>query len=85
MPGISASNRRDGLSNPATRTPKHPTVLSVGQEGEFKLKKDRMFLRMAEGGDHKTRTYQVVGMKPTNPDSAPQNSSSKSSEPSDTP
>jgi hypothetical protein len=59
---------------------KHPTVLPVGQEGEFKIKKDRMFLKFPESSDHKTRTYQVVGMKPTNSDNARQNSSSKSSD-----
>jgi hypothetical protein len=56
----------------------------VGQEGEFKIKKDRMFLKFPEGSDRKTRTYQVVGMKPANPDNARQNSSNTSSK-SDTP
>ncbi len=45
---------------------KHPVVLPVGQEGEFKIKKDRMFLKVPEGPDHKTRAYQVVAMKPVN-------------------
>jgi hypothetical protein len=59
---------------------KHPAVLPVGQEGEFKIKKDRMFLRVPDGPDRKTRTYEVVGMKPTNSDSAAQNQSAKSSD-----
>jgi hypothetical protein len=56
---------------------KHPVVLPVGHEGQFKIKKDRMFLSVEDGGDRKTRTYEVVAMKPTNSDSAEQNSSSK--------
>jgi hypothetical protein len=46
---------------------KHPVVLPVGKEGEFKIKKDRMFLKVPDG-DHKTRSYQVVAMKPVNGD-----------------
>lgn len=42
---------------------KHPVVLPVGKEGEFKIKNDKMFLKVPEG-DRKTRTYQVVAMKP---------------------
>jgi hypothetical protein len=44
---------------------KHPVVLPIGKEGEFKIKKDRMFLKVPDG-DRKTRTYQVVAMKPNN-------------------
>jgi hypothetical protein len=44
---------------------KHPVVLPIGKEGEFKIKKDRMFLKVPDG-DRKTRTYQVVAMKPVN-------------------
>ena len=42
---------------------KHPVILPVGQEGEFKIKKDRMYLKVPDG-DHKKRPYQVVAMKP---------------------
>src|ERR1700758_3597200 len=42
---------------------KHPVLLPVGQEGEFKIKKNLMYLKVPEG-DHKKRTYQVVSMKP---------------------
>src|SRR5580704_9084356 len=44
---------------------KHPVILPVGKEGEFKIKKDHLFLKVPDG-DRKTRTYQVVAMKPVN-------------------
>jgi hypothetical protein len=37
----------------------------VGQEGEFKIKKNYMYLKIPDG-DKKRRTYQVVAMKPLN-------------------
>jgi len=46
---------------------KHPVVLPIGHEAEFKIKKDRLFLRI--GDDNKELTYQVVSMQPTNSDS----------------
>jgi hypothetical protein len=46
---------------------KHPVILPVGQEGEFRVDKDRLYLRVSEG-DRKTRPYQVVAMKPTGSD-----------------
>ena len=57
---------------------KHPVVLPVGQEGEFKIKKDRMYLKVPEG-DHKTRAYQVVAMKPV---STGENSGEEAARPS---
>jgi hypothetical protein len=42
---------------------KHPVVLPVGHEGEFKIKKDEMRLRVADG-DRKVRAYRVVEAKP---------------------
>ncbi len=42
---------------------KHPRLLPVGQEGEFKLKNDRIDMRVVDG-DRKVRHYQVVAMKP---------------------
>jgi hypothetical protein len=42
---------------------KHPAILPVGKEGVFKISKDVMEMRMADG-DHKKRRYQVVAMKP---------------------
>jgi len=60
---------------PADR--KHPVVLPVGKEGVFKIKKDRMLLKVPEG-DRKTRSYYVVAMKPINSDDS--NSSDSSSD-----
>jgi hypothetical protein len=60
---------------------KHPTVLPVGHEAEFKIKNNRMFLAVTDGGDHKMRSYEVVAMRPTNSsDNDAQSSSGKSSE-----
>jgi hypothetical protein len=42
---------------------KHPVLLPVGQEGEFKLDKDKIEMRIPDG-DRKMRQYQVVAMKP---------------------
>ncbi len=42
---------------------KHPVILPVGHEGEFKIKKDQMHLKVPDG-DRKTRAYQVVAAKP---------------------
>jgi len=46
---------------------KHPVILPVGQEGEFRIGKDKLYLTVVEG-DRKTRPYQVVSMKPTGGD-----------------
>ena len=40
---------------------KHPVLLRVGDEAEFRLKKDEMLLRIPEG-DNKEREYVVVSM-----------------------
>jgi hypothetical protein len=53
---------------------KHAVLLPVGTEGEFKLKDKDMLLTMPEGGDRKTRSYEVVSMNP-----APTGESSDSS------
>jgi hypothetical protein len=42
---------------------KHAVILPVGHEAEFKIKKDRMFLKVPDQ-DKKTREYQVVSMEP---------------------
>jgi hypothetical protein len=42
---------------------KHATVLPVGEEAEFKIKNDRLFLKVPHG-DKKSRAYQVVSMQP---------------------
>jgi hypothetical protein len=48
---------------------KHATILPIGKEGEFKIRKNKMTLAMTEGTDQKARDYQVVSMDPANPDS----------------
>ena len=42
---------------------KHPVILPVGQEGEFKISKNVMEMRVVDG-DRKRRRYQVVAIKP---------------------
>jgi len=44
---------------------KHAPLLPVGEEGEFKIKKNRMYLKIPDG-DRKKRAYEVVAMKPLN-------------------
>jgi hypothetical protein len=55
---------------------KHPAVLPVGKEIIFKIKKDHMILKAADG-DKKEMTYLVVAEKPNSEVSA----SAKSSNP----
>jgi hypothetical protein len=45
---------------------KHPVVLPVGKEVVFKINKDHMTVSCPEG-DKKSRDYEVVAMKPTEP------------------
>jgi hypothetical protein len=59
---------------------KHPMVLPVGHEITFKIKKDHMILKVADGSNQKTMTYVVVAMKP-NSDAAGKEASYKSSNP----
>jgi len=49
---------------------KHATILPLGKEGEFKIKKNQIILTMTEGSDLKARSYEVVSMDRANPDSA---------------
>lgn len=46
---------------------KHPVLLPIGHEVVFKIKKDRMFVKVPDG-DHKTRSYNVVAEEPVNKD-----------------
>lgn len=57
---------------------KHATILPIGKEGEFKIKKNEMVLTMTEGADQKPRDYEVVSMDPANPDTSDAKSSSAS-------
>ena len=45
---------------------KHPVILPIGHEAEFKINKDEIFLKVPEGSDHKTRAYHVISMEPIN-------------------
>jgi hypothetical protein len=42
---------------------KHPVLLPIGQESEFKIRNDKLDMRVVDG-DRKMRHYQVVAMKP---------------------
>jgi hypothetical protein len=48
---------------------KHATILPIGKEGAFKIKKNEMVLALTDGADQKPRNYEVVSMHPANPDS----------------
>ena len=43
------------------------TILPIGKEGEFKIRKNEMILTMTAGADQKPRNYEVVAMNPANP------------------
>ena len=45
------------------RDEKHPVLLPVGEQAQFRMDKDKMKLRV-EDMDEKERDYQVVSMKP---------------------
>ncbi|MGC1461632.1 MAG: hypothetical protein WA802_05485 [Terracidiphilus sp.] len=49
---------------------KHASLLPIGKEGTFKVKKNEMILVMTDGSDKKSRGYEVVSMNPANPDSS---------------
>jgi hypothetical protein len=42
---------------------KHPVILPVGKEGEFKISKGVLKMKVPDG-DHKTHPYQIVAMQP---------------------
>ena len=56
---------------------KHATILPVGKEIEFKIKKDRMYLKVPDT-HQKMQTYEVVSMKPTTSDANANAASAKS-------
>ena len=43
---------------------KHPVLLPIGETAQFRIHKDKLILRVAEGGDDKEREYIVVSMAP---------------------
>lgn len=55
--------RSDDMEYHVRPLDKHPRILPVGQEGEFKIDKDVMVMGIPDG-DHKKRRYQVVAMAP---------------------
>jgi hypothetical protein len=55
---------------------KHPVLLPVGKEGEFKLSKDKLDMRIPEG-DRTMRHYQVVAMKPIDHSASPVSENSR--------
>lgn len=57
---------------------KHATLLPVGKEGEFEIKKNRMLLKFPDADDHKTHAYEIVQMDPAPTDTGPATSSSLS-------
>jgi hypothetical protein len=57
------------------RDEKHPVLLPVGEEAQFRLQKDKMILRV-EDLDDKDREYTVVSMTPRE-DSSPEKASLK--------
>ena len=61
---------------------KHATLLPVGTEGQFKIKDKDILLTMPEGGDRKTRSYEVVSMNPapTQPSAGSADSAQRSSD-----
>jgi hypothetical protein len=62
---------------------KHATILPVGTEGEFRIKQKELILTMPEGGDRKTRSYEVVAMNPANLPSPSRSDSAQQARPSD--
>jgi hypothetical protein len=72
--------RTDDMEYHVRPTDKHPVILPIGQEVVFRIKKDRMLVKVPEGADHKTRKYMVVSMKPIS-DVDAQNTSGRSERP----
>ena len=56
---------------------KHAVILPVGKEIEFKIKKNRMYLKVPDAHE-KMQTYEVVAMKPTSSDASAKAASAKS-------
>jgi len=56
------------------RDEKHPVLLPIGEEAQFRMEKDKMLLRVAT--DEKERAYVVVSMTPCSDSSTANTSSS---------
>jgi hypothetical protein len=59
---------------------KHAALLPFGHEGEFKIKRDRMYLKAVDG-EKKARPYQVVSMQPLNSESKAESTTSRAEKP----
>jgi hypothetical protein len=57
------------------RDEKHPALLPVGEQAQFRIEKDKMILRV-EDSDDKERQYTVVSMTPRD-DASPEKASLK--------
>jgi hypothetical protein len=56
---------------------KHPVLLPVGEDAEFRISKDKMMLRVRESSDEKEHSYSVVSMTPHDADPAVAQTGSK--------
>jgi len=54
---------------------KHPTLLPIGETAQFRIQKDKLILRVAEGSDDKEHEYIVLSMQPR--EDAPSQTTSK--------
>jgi hypothetical protein len=61
------------------RDAKHGALLAVGHEGEYRIKKDRMILRIPDE-DKKAREFEVISMQPVNSSVREESSSYRSTE-----
>jgi hypothetical protein len=46
------------------RDEKHPVLLPIGEDADFRIQKDRLFLKVAEFDSGKEKDYNVVSMTP---------------------
>jgi hypothetical protein len=71
--------RTDDMEYHVRPLDKHPVILPVGQEAEFKLKKDKIDMSVPEGNSdsRKTRHYLLVAMKPIDHSETPVSENSK--------
>ena len=47
---------------------KHPALLPISEDAEYRIEKGKMMLRVPESGDDKEHSYSVVSMKPLDAD-----------------
>ncbi len=59
---------------------RHATILPLGKEGVFRIRKNEMVLSMTAGPDQKARRYEVVAMNPANPDGGTRSASESTSD-----